>query len=60
MTLSEALDAVYGHSNWVNPIRPYFASGVSQTPYEAYEKLKPEYQKIVRNLIGHEPLKDEE
>lgn len=59
MKLDEALDAVYGHSEWYNPIRPYFCSSVSQTPYEAYQKLKPENQAIVRRLIGHEPTKDE-
>ncbi len=59
MTLPEALDVVYGRRDWHNPISPYFVSGIIQTPYEAYYKLKPEYKVIVCRLIGHEPEKDE-
>jgi hypothetical protein len=59
MDLSNALNIVYGHSNWSNPIRPYFVSGITQTPYEAYKKLKVELREIVVRLIGHEPAKDE-
>ena len=60
MTLTEALDRLYegrdfNYRNWHNPIMPYFVSGVSQTAFEAYEKLKPEYQLLIRNWIGHEP-----
>lgn len=61
MTLSEALDLIYSDgTNWHNPIRPYFATGITQTPYEAYEQLKDEYQVLVRNWIGHEPRRNEE
>ncbi len=59
MRLSEALDVVYGRRDWHNPISPYFVSGIIQTPYEAYMKLKLEYQVIVRRLVGHEPEKNE-
>lgn len=57
--LPEALDIVYGHNRWNNPIRPYFVSGCYQTAYEAYQELKPEYQRIVMRLIGHEPQRGE-
>lgn len=60
MTLTTALDIVYGHTEWANPIRPNFVTGVTDTPYEAYLKLKPEYQKIVVRLIEHEPTRTEE
>jgi hypothetical protein len=60
MNLSDALDIIYGHRDWSNPIRPYFVSGVIQTPYEAYQKLKVEFREIVVRLIGHEPAKEEE
>jgi hypothetical protein len=60
MTLSEALDVVLGHSNWINPIYPFVVSGVYQSPYEAYSRLRTEYQEIVERLIGHIPTKDEE
>lgn len=61
LTLTEALDAVYGPTvDWTNPIRPYSVSGVTDTPFEAYQKLKPEFRDIVRNLIGHAPKEDEE
>ena len=60
MTLSEALDIVYGHTDWPNPIRPYFVSGISQTPYEAYKDLKLPFRAIVARLIGHEPTVTEE
>ena len=59
MTLTEALDVVYGHRGWSNPIRPYVLGPVSQTPYEAYRMLKPEFKIIVRGLIGHEPREQE-
>lgn len=65
MTLSEALDAVYGDikgkyrprkHDWTNPIEGIGSVGsVFQTPYEAYQDLKPEYQQIVRNILGREP-----
>lgn len=55
MTLSDALDKVYGHNEWHNPIRPVFVSGIVQSPYEAYRALKIEYQQIVDRLIGHVP-----
>lgn len=61
MTLTEALDLLYGDGvNWHNPIRPYFVSGIRQTPYEAYQQLKPEYQLLVRRWLKHEPKRDEE
>jgi hypothetical protein len=61
MTLSEALDIVYDHNDWTNPIRPYFVSSIkNDTPYEAFKKLKPEYQTIVIRMVGHTPEKDEE
>ncbi|RPI53618.1 MAG: hypothetical protein EHM49_04125, partial [Deltaproteobacteria bacterium] len=65
MTLTEALDRIYegkdsDMSNWHNPIRPYFISGITQTPYEAYVGLKPEYQALVCRWLGHEPKLDEE
>ena len=60
MTLSEALNIVYGRNDWHNPIAPLFVSGVSQTPYEAYKALKLEYQVIVHRLIDHEPKEKEE
>ncbi len=60
MTLSEALDIVYGHTDWWTPIAPYVVSGISQTPYEAYGKLRVEFQGVVRRLIEHEPTRDEE
>ncbi len=59
MNLPEALDVMYGRRDWHNPIAPYFVSGISQTPYEAYQGLKSEYKVIVRRLIGHEPEKNE-
>ena len=59
MTLSEALDVVLGHSNWNNPIYPVFVFGIYQSPYEAYDQLKTEYQEIVNRLIGHIPTKSE-
>lgn len=60
MTLSDALTYVYGSGvRWDNPIRPYFIPGISQTPYEAYCQLGPEFQRIVKNMIGHEPRKGE-
>ena len=59
MDLSSALSIVYGHNEWHNPIRPYFVGSISQTPYEAYKKLKPEFKQIVQNLIGHEPQIEE-
>lgn len=58
-TLSEALDIVFGHNDWSNPLHPMFVSGISQTPYETYGRLKTEYQEIVERLIGHIPTKDE-
>jgi len=62
MTLSQALDIVYGPGvQWPNPIRPYFVSTViPDTPYQAWAKLKPEFQEIVVRLIGHQPKRDEE
>ena len=65
MTLTEALDTLFkgmsfDYRNWANPIRPYFVSGVSQTPYEAYRQLNPEYQMLIRNWVGHEPQCEEE
>jgi len=60
MTLSEALDVIYGPGvQWDNPIRPYSVSGVRDTPYKAYQKLKPEYREIVERLIGHTPTSEE-
>ncbi|HHT9146004.1 MAG TPA: hypothetical protein ACFYD4_10065 [Candidatus Wunengus sp. YC61] len=59
MTLTEALDSIYGHGDWNNPIHPYFVSGASQTPYGAYRKLKTPYQEIVCRLIGHLPGRDD-
>ena len=60
MTLSEALDRLFegedfDYGNWHNPIRPYFVSGVSQTPYEAFRQLRLEYQRLIINWIGHIP-----
>ncbi|HUW31402.1 MAG TPA: hypothetical protein VM223_07290 [Planctomycetota bacterium] len=61
ISLSAALDYVYGPGvDWSNPIRPYVASSLKQTPYEAYRDLKPEFQGIVCNMVGHDPQKDEE
>ena len=61
MKLSDALDVVYGHQNWGNPIRPYFVSGIPQdSPYEAFKKLKLPFQDVVRRLIGHEPEPQED
>jgi len=61
MSLTNALDTVYGHNNWSNPIHPYFVSGVQpQTPFETYKKLKKEYQDIICRLIGHLPTKYKE
>ena len=60
MTLSEALDYVYGEGvNWSNPIRPYFVSNISQTPYEAFKDLKPQYKNVIVNMTGHYPKIDE-
>lgn len=58
LTLPQALDAIYGDEDWRNPIRPYSVSGVSDTPFAAYDKLKPEYKPIVRRLIGRTPSRD--
>lgn len=65
MTLSEALDHVYGkvrsgirgrRYDWTNPIEGMGSvTGVFQTPYEAYQELKPEYKQIVQSLIGRHP-----
>jgi len=55
MELKEALDIVYGHRDWWNPI----AISVTRTPYEAYTALRTEYKGVVRRLIGHEPNKEE-
>ena len=60
VTLSEALDTVYGHTQWYNPIRPCSVSGVYDTPYQAFKKLKPEYKEIVVRLIGHQPVQNED
>jgi len=60
ITLTDALNAVHGPNiDWWNPIRPCVVSGVTQTPYDAYVVLKPEYQRVVVNLIGHNPGRDE-
>ena len=61
MKLSESLDYIYGKGvDWTNPIRPGFISSLNQTPYEAYKDLKPEFQRVVCNMIGHEPKSEEE
>ena len=65
MTLTEALDLLhegmdFDYRNWRNPIRPYFVSGIAQTPYEAYQKLEEDYKVLVRRWIGREPRRDEE
>ena len=65
MTLTEALDQLTEGMpsdirNWRNPIRPYVVSGISQTPYQAYKELKPEFKTLICNWIGHEPRRDEE
>lgn len=64
MILVEALDRLFegeefDYRNWRNPIRPYFVSGIIQTPYKAYQQLKPEYKKLIINWIGHEPRRGE-
>lgn len=52
MSLTDALDTVYSY-NWRNPIYPYVVSSLPEmTPLEGYENLKPEYQLMVRKLIG--------
>lgn len=43
MTLTESLDLLFqgddiNYRNWHNPIRPYFVSGITQSPYEAYKE----------------------
>ena len=59
-TLSEALDLIYGDGiNWYNPIRPHLVSGITQTPFEAYEQLNPEYRLLVNEWLGHKPCRDE-
>jgi hypothetical protein len=61
MTLTDALDAVYGHGNWINPLHPFmFKQDHLKTPIEAYRELKPEFQQIVVRLIGHIPTEGEE
>lgn len=65
MNLTEALDRLFegkefDYRNWRNPIRPYFVSGITQTPFEAYKQLIPEYQRLIINWLGHEPRRDEE
>ena len=65
MNLTEALDQLFDgndfdYRNWRNPIRPYFVSGITQTPFEAYRQLKLEYQYLIRQWIGHEPRRSEE
>lgn len=65
MTLTEALDQLYEGSdfdvrNWRNPIRPYFVSGITQTPYEAYQQLKPEFQLLIERWLRHTPRPNEE
>ena len=59
MTLIEALDLIC-EGDWRNPIRPYFVSGITQTPYEAYDKLKEEYQILVKCWIEHIPQRNED
>ncbi len=59
MDLTEALDVVYGHTQWNNPLRPSSISGIEDTPYEAFQDLKPEFRVIVVRLIGHQPAKEE-
>jgi len=64
MTLTEALDRLFedmdlDNRNWRNPIRPYFVSGITQTPYEAYKQLKSEYQRLIINWVGHTPSSKE-
>ena len=65
MTLTEALDRLtegmtWEYRDWRNPLRPMFVSGVTQTPFEAYKQLEPEYQRLIVNWIGHEPRRGEE
>jgi hypothetical protein len=65
MTLTEALDRIteglpFDYRDWHNPIRPYFVGGVTQTPYEAYQQMEPEYQKLIERWVGHIPTKGEE
>jgi hypothetical protein len=65
ITLTDALDRLFEGTNfdyrdWHNPIRPYFVSGITQTPYEAYKQLKPEYQRLIERWLGHEPRPNEE
>lgn len=60
MTLTEALDVIYGPEDWRNPIRPYSVSGVTDTPFAAYEKLQERYKLIVRRLIGRRPTRAED
>lgn len=60
MTLTEALDQLFkgknpDYSDWSNPIRPYSVAGVTQSPYRAYKQLKPEYQALIIQWIGHNP-----
>ena len=58
MEFCEALTHVYGHNNWFNPIHGIGSiGGWYQTPYEAYDNLKPQYQAIVDSLFGHSPSK---
>lgn len=56
MNLCDALTHTYGHNRWFNPIRMAGSvPGIFQTPFEAYEDLKPEFQSVVRSLFGGYP-----
>ena len=60
MTLTEVLDLVYRKTEWRNSLRPYFVSGITQTPYQAYLDLKPDIKPVIHNMIGHVPTRNEE
>ncbi len=62
ITLTEALDRLhegmdFDYRDWHNPVRPYFVSGIEQTPFEAYQQLENEYKKLIINWMGCEPRK---
>lgn len=57
MTLDDALDLVYGHSERWNPIRPYTVGGIRQSPFDAYLALSEDKRVIVQRTLGREPTR---
>lgn len=60
-TLTWCLTIIHGDEHWRNPLHPYmFSSRHVTSPFEAYQELKPEFQEIVKNLLGRDPRKEDE